>query len=186
MPRRIIRCTTPYRLSAALIPLLVQCVAIMLVQPAMADSTKVLEEWQQIGSGTLKYIGFRLYTASYYENGSDSDPQGRALRIQYHRTIKQEQLLTATEKIWQRMGELPDAQIEDYIARLGSIWPTVEENDELIFLVDSQGVGAFYFNGEYLGEIEDPQLSEAFLGIWLSPKTPNTKLRSALLGLTNS
>ncbi len=173
-------------LSKSTISALIFACLISFVDAVKAEETKVLENWQQVGTGTLKYLGFRLYTASYYQNEADVASSGEALRIQYHRRIKSDQLLFATEKIWQRMGELSDEQIELYVDRLRSIWPSVTAADELIFKVDNTGAGEFYFNGQLIGKVTDSALSDAFLGIWLSPESPNKQLRNQLLGLTNS
>jgi Chalcone isomerase-like len=154
--------------------------------PINAEQNGLLNNWHQIGSGTLRYLGFSLYTASYYERPLSESDTHRALRIRYHRKITDDQLVSATEQIWEKMGQLSAPQRAEYSERLRIIWPTVDKQDELIFTIDTKGIGIFYFNGDSIGEVRDPALSDAFFGIWLSPNTPNQKLRKQLLGLTNS
>jgi hypothetical protein len=40
-----------------------------------------------------------------------------------------------------------------------------------------------YFNGQLHKAIDDPLLSQSFFAIWLSPETPEPRLRAQLLGL---
>ena len=49
-----------------------------------------------------------------------------------------------------------------------TIWPDVSKGDTITFDVDVTGVSRFYFNGEWLGAIEDPDFAPLFIAIWLS------------------
>ncbi|MGL5359930.1 MAG: chalcone isomerase family protein, partial [Shewanella sp.] len=54
--------------------------------------------------------------------------------------------------------------------------------DHLSFhIIDGQR-SQFFFNQQPLNLIEEPQFAEAFLAIWLSPRTSRPELRAQLLG----
>jgi hypothetical protein len=49
--------------------------------------------------------------------------------------------------------------------------------------VNVPGMGArFFVNGALKGDVRDPAFATLFFGIWLSEKTSEPALRSALLG----
>jgi hypothetical protein len=41
----------------------------------------------------------------------------------------------------------------------------------------------FFRNGLPLAKVDDPELAEAFMGIWLDPKTSAPEMRRELIGL---
>jgi hypothetical protein len=49
------------------------------------------------------------------------------------------------------------------------------------FDVDAKGVSRFYFNGVWVGTINDPDFAPSFIAIWLSPDTSRPAHRDGLL-----
>ncbi len=90
------------------------------------------------------------------------------------------------EEQWQSQGYSKD-QVEDWIAQLSDIFPSVKMGEILAYVTDGR-VGKFIYtpNGresQVLGHISDEQLNDAFLAIWLSTKTEYPKLRQQLIGM---
>ena len=68
-----------------------------------------------------------------------------------------------------------------------TIWPDINEGDELIIYVNKAGQSIFYsdisdVSTQELGVIKDEEFGPAFLDIWLSEKTSEPELRVKLLG----
>nr|WP_246225504.1 chalcone isomerase family protein [Vibrio agarilyticus] len=113
----------------------------------------------------------------------DITPHPLALEINYQREISSEQLLEATDDQWQKLG-LTAQQRQRGLARFRALFPTVQPGDQLTYVTDGQ-LGALYFSQgtdvALLGYIEQEWLNDAFLAIWLSPKTAYPKLRQQLI-----
>lgn len=147
----------------------------------------------QYGQGTLSWWGFDLYTATYFgppnrpaaDSFSGWEPgYSAALSIEYHKSISADQLINATTRIWKKMGEnITNETI--YVEQLKRIWKDVKSGDVLTLNIDPQGKSTFKLNDTRLGAINSKEFSIAFIGIWTSPKSPNTELRESLLGFNN-
>jgi hypothetical protein len=57
----------------------------------------------------------------------------------------------------------------------------VNKGDTIAFDVDAKGVSRFYFNGVWVGTINDPDFAPSFIAIWLSPDTSRPAHRDGLL-----
>ena len=55
------------------------------------------------------------------------------------------------------MGFIDERQ-SGWVEYLEAIWPDVSKGDTITFDVDAAGISRFYFNGEWLGAIEDRTL----------------------------
>lgn len=161
---------------------------------AQANVTPVaVEQPVQYGQGTLSWWGFDLYTATYF--GPPTTPTASSfagwepgysvrLSIEYHKNISAGQLISATTRIWKKMGEhITNETI--YVQQLKRIWKDVKAGDILTLNIDPQGKSTFELNDTPLGEINSKDFSLAFIGIWTSPNSPNTELRKSLLGFNN-
>jgi hypothetical protein len=73
------------------------------------------------------------------------------------------------------------AQSAAWVAQLNALMPNVRSGDRLSAVnVPGRGVALFH-NEAPLGLFEDRLLADAFLGIWLSPLSPQPAMRQALL-----
>ena len=61
------------------------------------------------------------------------------------------------------------------------IQQTFSKGDKIVFDVDERGISRFYYNGTWVGTIEDPDFAPAFIAIWLSPETSRPAHRDGLL-----
>jgi len=58
----------------------------------------------------------------------------------------------------------------------------VRKGDRITGVNLPPGIVRFYFNGQPIGEIDDPEFTRAFFGIWLDPRTSRPEFRKRLLG----
>jgi hypothetical protein len=166
------------------------------LSPASTQSLKVKDapkwlDWKVVGRAQLKWIFFDLYqskllTPSGHYREKDGISVGPlALYIRYQRAIDKQNLLKATEEQWQKMGlKMPASNA--WQAQLEKIFPSVRDGDRLVYQSDGH-LGQFFFSAQdgpfyLIGQIQDPKLNQAFLAIWLSPKSNYPSLRLQLLG----
>ncbi|EGU32250.1 hypothetical protein VII00023_15181 [Vibrio ichthyoenteri ATCC 700023] len=149
------------------------------------------KQWQTVGRAELKVLFFDVYNSTLfsptgdYQVSQDVSPHPLALSIEYQRSISREQLLDATYEQWIKQG-YDKAQSKQWIAQLATIFPSVKEGQRLTYITNGES-GRFEFSpnvnsNQSLGTIDDEQLNDAFLAIWLSPKTEYSDLRKHLIG----
>ena len=116
-------------------------------------------------------------------------PEGRyrpdapfALSLTYHRTFTGQSIAEESIRQMRAQGWKDETRLEAWYQRMRTIFPDVKQGTVLTGIRDAQGASLFLHGDEVLGRIEDPQFSEAFFGIWLSPGTSEPELREALLG----
>lgn len=154
--------------------------AVLFSNLAYADLTAQLKT---VGRGDMSWLFMDIYQVSLHSADGRYVHQKypQALKIRYQRSFKKEWLIKATAKEWQKMN-IDSQQYEPWLAQFFSLWPDVKQADTLTFLVTKNGQGAFYHNNFLLGDIKNPDLSSAFLDIWLSKKTSEPELRKQLIG----
>lgn len=105
-----------------------------------------------------------------------------ALELDYARSLKGEAI---AQRSLEEMGNLdtlsPDEQA-DWLALMTRAFPDVAEGDRLTGVWRPDGTVQFFFNGEQTASVQNPRFGRLFFGIWLSEKTSEPAMRSALLG----
>lgn len=160
------------------------------VRASGSESTN-WKEWPTVGQAQLSWFVFDVYESRLqspsggYVVSSDITPHPVALEIRYQRNISSDQLLDATIEQWQALGYDSKSQ-KQWLDALLPIFPSVSSGDRLIYVTDGLS-GDFYFNKDdqqsHIGKIDNEQLNDAFLAIWLSPNTEYPNLRKQLIGL---
>ena len=81
----------------------------------------------------------------------------------------------------QRAGKIEAAKEKRWLAAMEQTFPDVKSGDRIIG-VHVPSVGArFWHNGTLRGEINDPEFSRWFFGIWLANHTSEPRMRTELL-----
>lgn len=146
--------------------------------------------WQNVGRATLTWGPFTLYDSQLLTPDGRWQPQQwpLALVITYRRDISREALLDATQEQWQAQNIGSAAQRQQWLQQLATVWPDVSDGARLAFQADNLG-GQFYWQAAGtqaaitpVGPHFDPAFRDAFLNIWLSPKTTYPDIRRALTG----
>jgi len=136
-----------------------------------------------VGQAEMRWLMFPLYRVTL-KTADGVYQEGRypqKLDILYLRNIDKQDLLTATDGEWKRLG-ISVAKREEWIRQLGNLWPSIKRGDKLAFQVNPHGQNYFTYNGKKLGGIADKQFGQSFLAIWLSPKTSRPAIRQRLIG----
>jgi len=138
---------------------------------------------QKVGEAKLEIIFWDIYFSELYSADGTYQPQTYpiALNIRYLRDIKAADLVEQTIKEWKKLGISKD-KYEKWLPFLTETWPNIKDGDELLFKVNAEKMGEFFFNGNSIGQLEDPEFSEQFLAIWLDENCSYPKVRKRLIG----
>ncbi len=155
---------------------------ICLLAPHSLPAKQLPQDWVAVGKADLQVLWFDIYQAEL------STPDGMfhglnnpmLLQIIYKRNISRDELLDETRKQIRTFAS--SEMIPLWIARLEKIWPQIKKGDELIFWIDQEASGHFYYNREWIGSLNDPQFSHAFIQIWLSDRGDYPNLARKLRG----
>jgi hypothetical protein len=142
-----------------------------------------LEELKKVGEAKLTFMFWDVYQSHLYTETGEylEDTYPVALDIQYLRDIKAKDLVHRTAQEWQKLG-LQEPIFTPWLAKLEAIWPNIVKNDKLLLVVDKYKKSTFYYNGQEIGELEDPAFGPGFLAIWLDDKASYPQLRKQLIG----
>ncbi|MBT0123984.1 chalcone isomerase family protein [Vibrio campbellii] len=155
-------------------------------------TTSNWQQWQTVGEAQLTWFVFDIYKSrlkapdGQYMVSNDVSPHPFALEINYQRDISKEQLLDVTDEQWQKLG-FTQAYRQQWISELNTMFPDIKKGDELTYLTDGTNGQLIYRKAgsepyQTVGYVKDERLNDAFLSIWLSPKTEFPKLRKQLIG----
>lgn len=146
---------------------------------------KYLADAKLAGSGRLTWWGFHVYDADLYVRGA-IDPrqptvQPFVLELRYARELSGVALAEASHDEIARLDYGTDAQRAAWHAQMARLFPDVRAGTRLAG-VNLPGRGVrFYFEGRFIGAIDDADFARAFFAIWLDERTKLPKLREALM-----
>jgi hypothetical protein len=140
------------------------------------------QNWKRVGEAELSILWFDVYNAALLS------PDGRylgtntplILTLNYRRNISQRDLLKETQKQIKKFART--AQTAQWLSKLSQVWPDIQKGDQLAFWVDQASTGHFFYNKNWIGSLQDPAFSDAFIQIWLSDKSSYPDLAKKLRG----
>lgn len=138
------------------------------------------------GQGQLRFWGLQVYDARLWV-GPQFDVQDfaahpLALELTYRRAFSGAAIARRSIEEMQHQAPLEPAQAAAWEQALARVLPDVQPGDRLTG-VYAPGQGMQLWQGSKpLGSVPDAELARLFFGIWLSPRTSEPALRSALLG----
>lgn len=173
------------RLSSAsrrrqLLRLLLSLATLPFASLATTEPTTGLSRW---GSGEFRRFGFLVYEATLWA-GDDPQRPPLALKLTYRRNIRGAAIAEASVKEMRQLGVTDEATLARWGRIMAGLFPDVQDGD-FILGEYQPGSARFYFNGRWLGAIEEAEFARAFFAIWLDARTSAPALRAALLKRTN-
>jgi hypothetical protein len=155
-------------------------------EAAPAEVAATLPGAKLQGQGRLRFLGLHVYDAALWSTqrvaAADVGSAALALELRYARTLRGPLIAERSLDEMKRVGEFAEAEGQRWLDAMKRIFPDVGDGDRITG-VHRPGEGAwFFFNGKPAGEIRDAAFARLFFGIWLSPRTSEPALRSALLG----
>jgi Chalcone isomerase-like len=156
------------------------------IAPAELNAFPAPTPWALMGTGALRFFGFKAYDAYLWSGEASANPLLSktlfALEIDYTTSIKADEIANVSLVEMARIRNLSEAQVKSFTADLKKAFPDVKSGDKLTgVFIPKQGT-RFFFNGRLTAEINDLAFGDAFFAIWLDEKTKQPGLRKALLG----
>ena len=138
------------------------------------------------GNGLMTFLGLKIYDARLWvQEGFRPDSWWQsplALELDYHRSLVGKLIAERSLTEMRRVDTVDDARGQQWLARMTAIFPDVKEGDRIVGVQHPGQPVRFYMNGQQRGEVSDLAFARPFFGIWLSPRTSEPGLRSALIG----
>jgi Chalcone isomerase-like len=137
------------------------------------------------GGGLLRVFGFQVYNAYLWTpNGAEFDAKKPyVLDIEYLRNFEGKVLSERSIDEMRGQGIGSDAVYPKWLAEMVRVFPNVKPNDRLTGVATANRTAKFFHNGKFAGEINDPDFTDAFFGIWLHERSSQTRFRERLLGI---
>ena len=162
------------------------CLVALFVTPVSADDGVVgryLDSVHRVGSGTYEVAFWEIYDVTLYaEREPFNYEPPYALAIVYKRSFTGKNIADRSAELIREQGFSDEMRLAGWHNQMVNIFPDVEESTELVGVFTNERHARFYFDGEYIGSIRDPEFGEYFFNIWLGAKTRADKLRRELLG----
>lgn len=138
------------------------------------------------GQARMSFIGLAVYDIRLWvSDGFDAaafEQHPLALEIEYARRFAGRQLAERSLAEMQRVASISPAQREAWLAAMLGAFPDVQSGERLTGVHRPAQGARFLHDGRREVEVADPAFARAFFAIWLSPRTSEPRLRSALLG----
>lgn len=157
------------------------------LNPPPKQVTQTIDGAKLMGYGTLRWFGLRVYDGQLWANSEPADFNYKRdpawLELKYARDFDGSDIAERSIDEMETIGAGTEVQRQGWLTKLNSIFPDVKKGHTLSALF-TPGKGMQLFrNGQPLARVDDPELAEAFMGIWLDPKTSAPEMRRELIGL---
>lgn len=157
------------------------------LNPPPKQVTQVIENAKLMGYGTLRWFGLRVYDGQLWSNvdaeGFNYKRDPAWLELKYARDFSGSNIAERSIDEMEAIGAGTDVQRQGWLVKLTEIFPDVKKGHTLSALYHPEKGMQFFRNGLPLAKIDDLELAQAFMGIWLDPKTSAPEMRRELIGL---
>jgi len=154
-------------------------------QSAFALDDKAFESLVLINKTQLNYFGFKLYDIELRgENKKFSYDQKLAIKINYDKNFSKKELTETSIDEISRINNI-DREIvaKAYKPNFEKLFVDVKKGDEKIAIYDPKTGLKLFYNGKFVGAVDDTIFAKRFIDIWLSDKARFKKARDELVGL---
>ena len=149
-------------------------------QPALLPGARLL------GQGKLTFFGLNVYGAKLWVTEAFKPEEFTrhpvALELEYGRSLVGQMIAERSLAEMKKVGDVPDDKAGPWLAAMAQIFPDVNRGDRVTGVYEPTLGMRFFLNDKPRGDVRDLAFAQLFIGIWLSPRTSEPKLRQALLG----
>jgi hypothetical protein len=151
--------------------------------PLPAAVAAVVPGLRPQGGAVMTFFGLSIYDGWYWATTHAWAATGPyALDLHYHRNLEGASIAERSVTEIEGIGVGNATQRQRWGEAMRRIFPNVRKGDRITGVNLPPGIVRFYFNGQPIGEIDDPEFTRAFFGIWLDPRTSRPEFRKQLLG----
>jgi hypothetical protein len=139
----------------------------------------------------LRFLGLSVYDAVLFAPITEARSEEIlnspfALTLRYRMRFTGASIAQTSIDEIKRLGRGSAEQHAAWLSQMLSIFPDVAREDQITGIHQPKQGALFFLNDRPLGQINDPEFSAAFFGIWLAPGTREPSLRAALLAGLNT
>lgn len=150
---------------------------------AMPNIEKNIPNAKKVGTARMQVMFWDVYDITLLAPDGKWQKDGSfALKIDYLRRLKGPLIAKRSIEEMQKQGFDNNTKLNEWLEKMTAIFPNVEAGDTITGLRDANGSSHFYLGDRSIGQIDDPDFTEQFFGIWLNEKTSEPALRRQLLG----
>ena len=143
---------------------------------------RYIPEPQKVNQTRLTYLFWDVYDiALYAPNGTYKNDAPFALEITYLLDLEGKDIAKVAKKEMKKLGQKNKDILEKWHNQMAEIFPNVEKGERLVGIKGADGYAYFYNDGTFIGSVQDPEFTQYFFDIWLSPNTSRPDLRRELL-----
>jgi hypothetical protein len=157
-----------------------------LAAPGSPEVATELPEASLRGTARLRFLGMHIYDAKLWAKDGFApeafDRHPLALELIYGRSLVGSMIAERSLKEMKRVAEVPADRADRWLGEMKKLFPDVKEGDRITGVLKPAEAARFYVNGRFRGEVRDAEFARAFFGIWLSERTSEPEMRSALIG----
>lgn len=159
---------------------LVLCMSFMSQAYALPEKLKAdYPDLEKVGESSYYFFFVHVYNISLYQ--IKNAPELEALNIEYSRDLTAKRRLEKAMEDLEAQGKYSKEKLKEWEKQMAIIFPNVKEGDTITIFKNESLNTEFYHNNNYRGFIDDPEFTEAFMGIWLSEKPANVKMKNELI-----
>jgi Chalcone isomerase-like len=138
------------------------------------------------GEGRLRFLGLHVYDALLWTqrplDAAEAERVPLALELRYARALRGALIAERSIEEMRRVGDFGDDEARRWLAAMTQLFPDVQAGARITGVHRPGEAARFHVNGRFAGEVRDARFARLFFGIWLSPRSSEPALRSALLG----
>ena len=157
----------------------VLCMSVMSQAYALPEKLKAdYPDLEKVGESSYYFFFVHVYNINLYQ--VKNAPELEALDIKYSRDLTAKRRLEKAMEDLEDQGKYSKEKLKEWEKQMATIFPNVKEGDTITIFKNESLNTEFYHNNNYRGFIDDPEFTEAFMGIWLGEKPANAKMKRDL------
>lgn len=142
---------------------------------------------RQQGTARMNFWGFNVYDAELWVDSSFRAQDWRrlplVLELRYLRAFKGQDIAKRSLDEMRRQTPFSEELAQRWLEDMTMAFGDIQAGDRLAGVYQPNKGVRFYANGVFRRDMADPEFARLFMGIWLSDRTSEPKMRQALLGL---
>lgn len=149
-----------------------------------SEINEIFSKPSRLGAHSLKVWGFKIYNIQLLSEEKKFSYQKKfAIIINYQRDFSKKDLIQKSLEEISRINDINDEDLlKTYQKKLEEIFFEVKNGDRKTAFFDPKNGVKLYFNGKFVGEINDLIFAKRFIDIWLSDKSSYPKMTRDILG----
>lgn len=146
------------------------------------EVTRNIPGAQALASSRFSYMFWELYDATLYASldATNELKPPFALRLAYLIDLDGRAIADRSIEEIRLQRHVDEIRLAQWHSQIREIFPNVRAGEALTGIVTSDMITRFYRNGQFIGQVTDPEFTLRFFNIWLGKKSSDRSLRARL------